>query len=469
MLRILPVISTLFAVIVFAALTVSFALTRPSIDIEKRLPGADNAGVQTAAARVNIAGRFKPSDGQPSSLNGSWPCFRGESFDNIVTEPTPLSDQWPETGPRVLWTLPLGDGHAGAAVRHGRVYLLDYNLKARADALLCLSLDDGKEIWRREYDVSIKRNHGMSRTVPTVNDRYVVSIGPKCQVLCADALTGDFKWGIDLVADYGATVPLWYTAQCPLVDGDTVVLAPGGPDALLIGVDIETGNVKWKTPNPKKWLMSHTCIAPMTFHQKRIYLYSAIGGIVGVSDDGSGRAILESDVWTFSVLAPTPVPLPDNRLFVTAGYGVGSAVLKIDSSGDGLSLAMENRLDRSQFACEQHTPVFYNGALFTVMPKDSGALRQQAVCMAPDGALLWSSGKDKRFGLGPFIIADGKMYILDDNGDLTMIRASTTGYEELGRVRIVDGRDPWAPLAIASGRLLLRDETLMKCLDISKP
>ena len=466
MLKSIPLLSTSAAVALFGALTVALALSGPALPIDKRLPGADNVGAAASAARVDIQGRFTSYSGKPSELTGVWSGFRGAALDNIVTDPTPLADQWPVDGPPVLWTISLGDGHAGAAIRHGRVYILDYNETDRADALRCFSFDTGEDIWRREYSVNVKRNHGMSRTVPTVTEQYVVTIGPRCQVMCADALTGEYIWGIDLVADYGAAVPLWYTAQCPVIDGDTVVLAPGG-NALLLGVDIRSGDVLWKTPNPKNWQMSHVSIAPMTLFGKPMYVYSAVGGIVGVSTDGTGSVLLESDVWTYNVLAPTPVLLPDNRIFVTAGYGVGSAILRADESGGQITLGIDQRLTRSQFACEQHTPILYNGALFTIMPKDSGALRQQVVCISPDGTLLWSSGKDKRFGLGPFIIADGKMYILDDNGELTMIRASTTGYEELGRVKIVDGRDPWAPLAIADGRLLLRDDHTMKCLDIS--
>src|SRR5436309_865738 len=80
---------------------------------------------------------------------------------------------------------------------------------ARADAVRCLSLADGREIWRRSYPVDITRNHGITRTVPAATDRYVVTLGPKCQVVCLDATSGDFRWGIDLVSQFGTTVPQW--------------------------------------------------------------------------------------------------------------------------------------------------------------------------------------------------------------------------------------------------------------------
>ena len=95
------------------------------------------------------------------------------------------------------------------------------------DAIRCLSLDDGREIWRYNYPVEIKRNHGMSRTVPAVSGGYVVTLGPKCQVYCLNAATGALAWKKDLVRECGTTVPPWYAGQCPLIDGDRVILAPG--------------------------------------------------------------------------------------------------------------------------------------------------------------------------------------------------------------------------------------------------
>ena len=98
----------------------------------------------------------------------------------------------------------------------------------QADALRCLSLADGQEIWRYTYPAKIKRYHGISRTIPTLAGKYIVALGPKCHVVCCEAETGKFVWGIDLVQEFGAEVPQWYAGQCPLVDGDRVILAVGG-------------------------------------------------------------------------------------------------------------------------------------------------------------------------------------------------------------------------------------------------
>ena len=119
----------------------------------------------------------------------------------------------------------------------------------------------------------------MSRTVPAVTERYVVTIGPRCQVMCVDRINGDFIWGLDMAKQYGVEVPQWYTAQCPLIDGDKAILAPGGSSVAMIAVDLNTGEILWEAPNNIELSMSHSSIIPGMIHGKRMYVYSADGGL----------------------------------------------------------------------------------------------------------------------------------------------------------------------------------------------
>ena len=283
---------------------------------------------------VDIAGTFVTFDGKPGTTKARWDNFRGADFTNIVESEVPLAEQWPEGGPPQLWEIDLGEGYAGAVVWDGCVYVIDYDEEKEGDALRVFSTDDGKEIWRRFYKAPTKANHGVSRTVPAVTEDYVVTVGPRCHTLCVDRKTGDFKWGIDMVAEYGTEVPLWYTGQCPLIDGKTAVLAPGGK-ALMIGVDCETGNVDWLTPNPKGWKMSHSSITPMTLLGRKTYVYCSVGGVIGVSaEEGDRGALLwETNAWTHSVISPSPVAIDENRIFLTAGYGGGSMMLGLKEEG----------------------------------------------------------------------------------------------------------------------------------------
>jgi outer membrane protein assembly factor BamB len=421
------------------------------------------------APRVDLRGTFRTFDGVPSDLEASWPRFRGTHLDNVNRETRSLAESWPGTGPPVLWSVDLGEGHAGPAVRNGRVYVLDYDEEAEGDALRCFSLDDGREIWRRTYAVRIKRNHGRSRTVPAVSDRFVVTLGPACHVLCVDAGTGDFRWGLDLVLDYGTEVPLWYAGQCPLIDGTVAVLAPGGK-ALFVGVDCRTGEVVWETPNEEGWGMSHSCVLPMDLHGTRTYVYCALGGVAGVSaaPGEEGRLLWKTTLWKPSVVAPSPVPLGNGRILVTAGYGAGSRILEVVESEGGHAVKSVATFDKSHFACEQHTPVLFRDLLFTVLPNDAGPTKRQVACMRLDGTMAWTSGPEFRFGLGPFLIADEKMFLLRDDGVLALVRADGEGYRELARAKVLTGRDAWGPMALVDGRLLVRDLKRMICLDVAE-
>jgi outer membrane protein assembly factor BamB len=442
----------------------------PARGLTLSLPGADGGPTEAERAvadvlQVELAGTLETFSGTPSDLPGSWPRFRGADFDNIGKEGVKLADRWPASGPEILWSVELGEGHAAPAVLNGCVYLFDYDEEKRADALRCFSLADGKEIWRRSYGLPAKRNHGLSRTIPAVTEDCIVTVGPRCHVSCVETKTGEFRWGIDLQQDYGTTEPLWFTGQCPLIDDGKAILAPAGPDALLMAVDCESGDVLWKTPNPRGWSMSHSSVMPMTIHGEKMVVYAAVGGLAGVSLEGKLRWEIP---WSASVIAPSPVLLPGNRIFITAGYGAGSLMVQIDKTASGYAAReLAANSPKEWLASEQQTPIVVEGLLYGIMPKDGGALKQQFVCYDPDGDKpVWSSGKTHRFGLGPFLLADGKFYLLDDDGTLTMLAFSQTGYEQLAQHKVLDGHDAWGPIALAGTRMLLRDSTRMVCIEV---
>jgi len=458
----------------FAGLTLLtwWMLYNPVKDLVEKIPGRDNRpkGMVEMVVKVNIGALYSSFDGIPSADSASWPRFRGSEIDNINKEKIRLIDQWGKEGPKVLWSVDLGEGHAGPVISNGRVLLLDHDEKTRADMLRCFSFEDGREIWRRGYTLYLKRNHGISRTVPALTDRYVVTIGPRCHVMCVDAGSGDFKWGLDLEKDYGVETPLWYTGQCPLIDKDTVVIAVGGK-ALMIGLDLESGKVRWEAPNPMNWKQSHSSILPIVIGGKKLYVYCANGGIVAVSAEGetTGKIVLESALWNHNVIAPSPVHLGDGRILLTAGYGGGSMMVKISLDHGIFSLQSLQRLKPEEgLASEQQTPIYYKGYLYSILPKDAGPRRNEFVCCHPDdcGRFVWTSGTTNRFGLGPYIVADDKFFVLSDDGILTVLKASSKEYLPLAQAKILEGTDAWGPLAIAGGRLLARDSKRMVCLDL---
>lgn len=443
----------------------------PSRSFTVSLPGMDDRPDSTAVlADVDIGEHFEQFAAPLPQAGESWPRFRGADFDNIYQSSVPLIEKFPSGGPKVMWTKELGEGHAGPAIYQGAAYLLDYDEEQRADVLRCFDLKTGAPIWERGYDINLKRNHGMSRTTPAVNEKYVLTIGPMGQVMCVDRISGDFLWGLDMAREYGSEIPFWYTGQCPLLDGDEAILATGGK-ALLIGVDAQTGAVRWETPNDMGWKMSHASVMPFEFGGVKMYVYSAIGGVAGIAADGPGKgAILwQTSEWNHPVVAPSALCLPDGKIFLAAGYGAGSMVLQLRKNGEAIAVeVVAEYATREGLSSEQQTPIYYDGYVYGIMPKDAGQYRNQLVCVHPDNfqEIIWSSGKITRFGLGPYILADEKFYILDDHATLTIAKPSKTRYEQLDQIALFDGFDAWAPFAIADGFLLLRDSKKMICVDM---
>jgi len=447
----------------------------PAFDLKRRIEVAGQGTIRQV--EVSFPGQFEAGEGKPADLRGTWPRFRGRRYDAVSTEPVTLARTWPAGGPKTLWSVPVGIGYAGPAVNRGRVYILDYDETKHADALRCLSLADGREIWRRWYRIPIDSVHGISRTVPAVTGRSVVAFGPKCHVMCVDAETGDFRWGIDLVKEYGAKVPKWYAGQCPLIDGGLAILAPVGNEVLMMAVKCESdGEIAWTAPNERGWKMTHSSIIPMDLGPVRLYLYCASGGLVGVAaEDGqnhkAGDILFTFDGWQVRFAnVPSPVVIGNGYVLLSGGYGSGSMMVRIVEEGDGLACKTVWRMEEAgEFGSEQQTPVFYKGHIYGVLPKESRSLGEQLVCMDLEGKHRWTSGRTNRFGLGSYMIADGMIFAMDDEGVLTLAEATTEGYRQLARAKVLpDGHETWAPLAIAGGRLLVRDLKKLVCLDVRK-
>jgi outer membrane protein assembly factor BamB len=462
-----------FLVVLAFGLLMWWLFKDPTSKFIVSLPGLDNRGAaDSTSEKVEIGKIFQTFSTDYKVMNETWPRFRGSDYDNISKSPVRLKEKFPASGPDIRWTLQLGEGHAGAAIYKGIVYIFDYSESEKADLLRCFSLADGKELWRRGYNISIKRNHGMSRTIPAVTDKYILTIGPRADVMCLDRETGNFRWGMNIVKEFKTEIPFWYTGQCPMIDNDIAVIATGG-NALLIGVSCETGKIVWQTPNPDGMKMSHSSVMPFTFGGRKMYVYSAVGGIAGIAADGPevGKVLWKTSAWNHSVVAPSPVCMPDGKIFLTAGYGAGSMSLQLSENNGSFSIAvLQQYLPKEGLACEQQTPVYWQGHLFGVIPKDGGTLRNQFVCVDPLDCkkMVWTSGPTNRFGLGPYMMADNKFFLLDDEGTLTIIRPSTSKYIQLDQVKVIkDGADAWAPIAVADGYMLMRDSKTMVCINMN--
>lgn len=470
------------AIILFVVALLWWLLASPAYDkkLSERIPGMDNRPEVKPVSDSVIIGEFFEKLNDPDVLlPGEWPRFRGSDFDNISKDQTPLAESWDTSGPKIIWRVTLGEGYSGAAVKNGRVYVLDYNEKRKADMLRCFSLKSGTELWRRWYNVDLKRNHGYARTIPAVTDKYVLTIGPRSHVMCVDATDGSLLWTMDLEKEFGIKgtgkgriTPDFYDGQCPLIDNSIAVIAPGGK-ALMTGIDCATGKIVWMTPNPDSLRMSHTSIMPMVLYGKKMYVYNGLGGVCGVSAEPgeTGKILWTTSAWSPSITVASPVSLGNNEIAVFGSYGAGGARVRILKNGETYSAQVSEQHKASDgLASEQQTPILKNDFLWTVMPENAGPLKKQLVCFSKTDLLkpVWSSGKESRFGkgMGPYLFSNDKLYLLDDEGKLYMYKVNGDNATLISSHHIFNAIEAWAPMALAGRFLLIRDSRNLLCLDI---
>lgn len=463
---------TIGVIALYLGLLVAWHLYDPSSSFTESQPGADHRPEgQVRKADDVLIGEFfmQEEDAVPQSeLKGEWPCFRGANHDNqAVASQTMATLNFEE-----MWSVDTGEGHAAPVISEGKVYVLDYDEQLSSDALRCFDLQTGKQLWRRWYRVPMKRNHGFSRTIPAVSSGVVVTIGPEGHVMCCDKITGQMKWAIDMKKRFGTEIPFWYTGQCPLIYKDMLVLAPAGKDTLMLGVDISTGKTLWATPNTVNFKMSHSSVIPMTLGGVHTFVYIGVGGVCGVSaEDGKYGQLLWSTVkWQPSVVAPSPLQIAPNQVFLVAGYGAGGALLQVDKQGTSWTATIKESYKASEgMSSEQQTPINYKGTLITILPKDGGGMRERLAMYSPKDLHrpIWTSSSDERFGLGPYIVVGDHLIAFKEDGELYVYMLKGNSMTLLHRQRVMDdGVDAWGPMAYADGMLIVRDAKTIKCLKV---
>lgn len=394
---------------------------------------------------------------------GDWPQFRGAARDNISRE-TGLLRQWPEGGPRVLWTVEVCQGYAAAAIQGGWVYFEDYSRENREWLLRCVSLADGKERWRLADSKNIRPNHGITRATPAVDGRYVFALDPKCVFHCVDAETGRELWRKELVQEYGTQIPEWYNGQNPLIEPDRVVIGVGGTDALMVAFDKATGSELWRTPNPDKWRMAHASVMPAQLGGVKQYVWCTLAGPLGVrADDG---VLLWHYPRKFNIaVAPSPLPIGDDRVFMSAGYDAGTIMLRVRRDAERFVAEPLYELTSEQWNTEVHTPIVFQDHLFAVGRKNRGLF----TCLNLDGQAVWTSEGKADFDLGSFLLADDMFFVLEGKtGLLRVLEANTKEYRELARAAVLSGDNVWGPMALSDGKLVLRDMTKMVCIEVGR-
>jgi outer membrane protein assembly factor BamB len=440
-------------------------------------------------AALGIVGAVLAAAAAPAGA-ADWPQYLGPNRDGI-SEETGLARAWPEGGPKVLWTVALGPGYGGAAVRAGKVYVLD-RAGGKEDVLRCLDLETGRELWTFAYAAPGKLAHDGSRTVPAVDDRHVYIAGPFGQFHAVDLRTHRPAWQANLIKDFGGARPQWGIAQNPLLHGDLVIVSPLAKEAGVVAFERATGRVAWKSPFlpgslSGTWYGSYVSPAVLSVGgADQVVMITAQGtNKAGEEFKGQVTGVSAADgaiLWTYTgwqcdLPIAAPAILPGGRVFLTGAYDAGSAMIRIERQGRTFAAT---ELYKTQGCGSQiHRPIFYKDHLFVV--SNGKERREGLMCLSPGGEVRWHTTNSRfsskaaeglpNFDVGNLLIADGMIYILDgQTGDLRLLEASPEGYKELACAPgILGGREIWAPMALSDGRLLIRDQSRMKCLQVRAP
>ena len=377
-----------------------------------------------------------------------WPQWRGPNRDGRSAE-TGLLRAWPAQGPpQVFRAAGLGEGYSSLAIARGKIFT--QGQRKEGEFVLAFDAATGKKLWEAPNGKVFRerRGHG-PRGTPTVDGDRVYALAGDGTLGCFDVATGRPLWGYNVVERFGGKVPGWGISESPLIDGDRLIVMPGGKGAALVALDKKSGNLLWKSQND-----SAAYSSAIAFDN------GGIRQVVAFSDDAvfAVRADTGALLWrnkrVTNMIANIATPIyAGGFLFVSSDYGTGGALFRLKGEGKPEEVYFTRDMKN-----HYSTSVLVGDTLYGFSSSVLTALDFQA------GRVRW---RDRTVGKGSLIYADGMLYVLGENGALALVEASPDAYREKARFEVTRGDFPvWSPPVIADGKLYLREQDHLYCWDI---
>jgi outer membrane protein assembly factor BamB len=384
------------------------------------------------------------------SQAGDWPIWRGLARDGIARDD--IRADWPAGGPAKLWEKPTGEGYSSIAVADGRVFA--FFQAGDDETLVAYDRHTGQEQWRFGFPAYYRNPYGNGpRSTPTVDEDRVYTVGGIGMLHCIDAKTGDKRWSKDLLKEFKAPTPQWGISFSPLVDGERLIVCPGGADGSIVALDKRTGAALWNSPIRDGGGYSSPLLAELG-GQTQLVAFTA-AGLVGL--DRQDGTLLWRFEWTtsFDCNVTTPVVTGD-YIFISSGYNRGCALVHIQKTSGGWSAerVYENKRLCSHFA----SCVRFGDTIFGFHESTFVAMNFR------DGQILW---RQRGFGKGEVVGVGGRLLILGEGGDCALAEASPQEYQEISRFNFSNERC-WTVPVVAHGLLYLRDQKTLACFDVRK-
>jgi outer membrane protein assembly factor BamB len=395
-----------------------------------------------------------------------WPQYRGPLATGKSADSIGKLD-W-SSGPKILWKKPTPLGFSSFSIADGRAFTLVARKNEGGNEVqtcLAMNADTGEELWgfplsQHDYNggggaAGAQGNKGGDgpRSTPAVDGDRVYVYDAQLQLVCIDAVKGKLIWRRDVEKDFAGQIIKWANATSPVIDGDMVFVAGGGPGESLIAFNKMDGKVVWKTGDEK---LTHATPVMSTINDKKQLIYFMQSGLVAV-DPATGNEIWRTEFPFRISTAASPV-VDGNLVYCSAGYGVGAGLFRINDS-----MKAENVwLKPNRLVNHWSTPVVHEGhlyGLFSFKQYGKGPLK----CVELEsGEIKW---EEPGFGAGNCVIVGDKVVVLSDAGELVVASASPDKYKELARAKVLKGKC-WSTPAYSNGRVYLRSTEEGVCIDL---
>jgi len=382
-----------------------------------------------------------------------WFQWRGPNRDGISSETGWLST-WSEEGPKQLWKIQVGWGYSSVTVSNGLLYTMG-NVN-KTDTVYCLDADTGDVGWKYSYPCKLGSWKG-TRIAPTVDGNAVYTLSSEGHLFCFDAVSGKIIWSKELKEELKAKPPNHGFACHPFIVGDMLILEIGVEGGSVVAFDKTDGSVIWKSGNEKVGYST-----PMTYslgdkEHLAVFTGTALVGLTLANGQ---------QLWRHKWKTPhqcniaTPI-ISDDKIVISAGYGMGCALLQIRQDKKPKTIWKNKRMASHFNSC-----VLWNGYLygFHGAPKNKPTKGELRCLDFKTGNVKWKhrGNMDK----GSLMIADGKLIILSEHGELIIAEASPVGFKELARTKVLEGTC-WTMPVLSGGRIYCRDhEGTLVCVDV---
>ena len=384
--------------------------------------------------------------------SAGWPQWHGPNRDGVSQE-TGLIKGWPESGPPVVWRVPIGDSYSGISISKGRAYTM--STEGENELVVCLDTSNGAEIWRTRIDAKFGKGEGEGpRSTPTVDGERVFALSGKGRLAAFNTTNGEKLWEHDFVGEFGSNIPGFGFCTSPLVEGDLLLAEVGGEDnKSIVAFDKESGRIVWSTHTDRAGYSSPIAI---TFNGIRQLIFLTSKTLISVSPT-DGHIYWEYPWITHGgINVATPILIPPDQLFISASYDKGAALVKMTATDEGVTVeeiwksrVMKNHFNSSVLLGE-HLYGFDNAVLKCIT--------------AGSGEEQWKHGG---FGKGSLILADGYLIVLSDDGRLVLVEATPLVYIEKAIAQVLEGKC-WTVPSLADGKLYLRTQKEVVCLDLTQ-